>query len=383
MDRRNILTSLGAIAGAAATSVVPPADAAQTAGSVNSFPAKGATMRAALIHGPEDLRVVKVPVPAPGPDDVVMRVMRYAPYGTDLAIYRSGPGNGKPPVGIGADFSGVIAAVGQRVIGFAPGDRVIAGTLPHCGLCRNCRANRTNMCLDPVAKAAPRQVACQEYTIVPANKLGRIDPSVSFEDAAMIWSTIDAQNGAEKLNPQPDETVAVVGVGAMGWGAIAVFKARGLRVIAVGGTGQRADFARRIGADVVIPLKHYDEDVTDQVLAVCPGGVPCIFETTATEWGVRQSLSIAGMGGRVVITGAPSGIAAKGMSWVIKELAVYGSSAGHQQDLALELLRQKKIDLKPTITHRMSLDQAPDAFRLLTGPDRSNVGRIIIDVTAA
>src|SRR5690242_19718872 len=89
MERRNILTGLGAIAGAAAANVVPPASAASSA---NAFPAKGALMKAALIHGPEDLRVVKVPVPAPGPDDVVVRVMRYAPYGTDLAIYRSGPG---------------------------------------------------------------------------------------------------------------------------------------------------------------------------------------------------------------------------------------------------------------------------------------------------
>ena len=71
------------------------------------------------------------------------------------------------------------------------------------------------------------------------------------------------------------------------------------------------------------------------------------------------------------------------MTWISKELAVYGSRAGHQQDIALELLRRKKIDLKPTITHRMSLEQAPDAFRLLTGPDRANVGRVIIDIASA
>jgi threonine dehydrogenase-like Zn-dependent dehydrogenase len=342
-------------------------------------------MKAALLYGPEDLRVVKVPDPIPGSGEVVVRVVCYAPYGTDLQAYRGEPGSlpAKLPAGIGADFSGVITAIGYRVTGFVPGDRVVACTLAHCGQCLNCRAGRSNLCLDPAFAKVQRQTACQEHTLVPANKLAKLDPAISFEDGAMTWSVIDALNAAEKLKPQPDETVAVIGVGAMSWGAIALFKALGSTVIAVGGTGQRADLARKVGADVVIPLQHHDEDVSAQVMAACPGGIPCIFETTATDWGVRQGFAIASVGGRMAITGSPSALTATGWDFVAKELAVYGVKAGHHQDIALELLRRKKIDLKPTVTHRMGLDEAPAAFRLLTGPDRANVGRVMINVTSA
>ena len=114
MERRNILTGLGAIAGAAAATVVQPASAAQSSPKSSAIPPKGATMKAALMHGKEDLRVVKIPVPAPGPDDVIVRVVCYAPYGTDLGIYRSGLGKEKSPVGIGADFSGLSHITEQR-----------------------------------------------------------------------------------------------------------------------------------------------------------------------------------------------------------------------------------------------------------------------------
>lgn len=341
-------------------------------------------MKAALLFGPEDLRVVDAPVPEPGPDEVTVRVVSFAPYGTDLGVYlnRGGRYPQPYPVGVGADFSGIIDKVGAKVAGWQPGDRVSALTLAHCGTCANCQAGRTNLCLDPAFTPPPRQVCCQEVTPVFARKLARLPNGVTFDDAAMLGGIADALNAFDKMRPQPGETIAVVGVGAMGWGAIAAAKAFDLNVVAIGGTGQRAALARASGADDVMAIAAHDEDVKDRFLARYPGGVPLVIETSATEWGLRQSFAVAAMQGRITLTGGGA-LDLSGWDIVMRELDIHGSRASHHQEEALALIAAGKIDLKPTITHRFPLDQAPAAFTQLTGPDAKDIGRVIIECSPA
>jgi threonine dehydrogenase-like Zn-dependent dehydrogenase len=339
----------------------------------------GQTMRNGQLFGPGDLRVVETPVPVPATGEVVVRIHRYAPYGTDLGVYLNRSGRVRYPTGIGAELAGVIAAVGPAVSGWNIGDRVSALAMAHCGQCRNCRAGRTNLCLDESWLMAPRQECCADYARVMARKLARIPDGVSFDDAAMLGSIVDALNACDMMRPRLGETFAVVGVGAMGWGAVAVAKAKGCRVIAIGGTGEtRPALAKAVGADEIIPITRHDEDVTERFRALCPQGADCIMETSASDWGVRQCFGLTAIGARIALTGGGP-IPATAWNLVHHEIAVFGVRAGHHQDQALALLAQGLIDLKPTITHRFSLDQAPDAFRLLTGPDARNVGRVMIE----
>jgi threonine dehydrogenase-like Zn-dependent dehydrogenase len=265
-------------------------------------------VKAALLHGPSDLRVVDMDRPEPEPDEVIVRVIRYAPYGTDLGAYRNETGKyiKDYPTGIGADFSGVIEVTGSAVQGFEVGDRVSALAMAHCGHCRNCRAGRTNLCLDDSFLNAGRQVCCQTYTRVMACKLAKLPDGVTFEDAAMLGGIVDALNAFDMMKPQAGETIAIVGVGAMGWGAVSTAKAAGLTVIAVGGTGKRSSLAGAVGADHLVPIVAHGEDVADRVLALAPGGVHCIMETSASDWGVAQCFPIIAPGGRIALTGAPA-----------------------------------------------------------------------------
>ena len=160
-------------------------------------------MKAALLFGLEDLRVVDAPDPEPGPDEVTVRVVSFAPYGTDLGVYlnRGGRYPQPYPVGVGADFSGIIDKVGAKVAGWQPGGRVSALTLAHCGTCANCQAGRTNLCLDPAFTPPPRQVCCQEVTPVFARKLARLPNVVTFDDAAMLGGIAGALNAFDKMRP--------------------------------------------------------------------------------------------------------------------------------------------------------------------------------------
>lgn len=340
-------------------------------------------MKAAHLYGPLDLRVVDIDPPEPLPDEVIVRVVRYAPYGTDLGAYKNEGGRylKEYPVGIGADFSGVVEKIGHAVAGFSIGDRVSALAMAHCGQCRNCRAGRTNLCLDASFLLSGRQVCCQTHTRVMARKLAKLPDAVTFESAAMLGGIVDALNAFDMIKPQVGETIAVVGVGAMGWGAIATAKGFGLRVIAVGGTGKRSELAGAVGADHVVPLKAHGDDVSDQVLAIAPEGVECVMETSASDWGVKQSFPIIAPGGRIALTGAPGQLPVSAWDMVRKEIAVFGVRAGHHQGLALKLIAAGKINLMPSVTHRFALEEAPEAFQLLTGPASKDVGRVIINAT--
>lgn len=340
------------------------------------------TMRAAQVTGPAEIQVVDLPVPEPGPGQALIRVAVYAPYGTDIGVYlnRGGRYVKQYPVGIGADFSGVVAAVGEGVDNVKVGDRVSALALDHCGACRNCVAGRTNLCLDPAYAAPPRQSCCQEYTLVQARKLARLPDAVSFEDASMLAGLVDALNAYEKMGVRAGDTVAVVGVGSMGISAIAAARALGCDVVAIGGTGKRKEIASLMGAREVIGLSRHGEDVSAKALALMPEGFAYVIETTASEWGLQQAFAIAGMDAAVAVTGGYN-INLTGWDFVARELRVFGIRAGHHQKQALDLIAEKRVDLKPTVAARFTLEEAADAFALLTGDAAADISRVLIRIS--
>jgi threonine dehydrogenase-like Zn-dependent dehydrogenase len=341
-------------------------------------------MRAARLFGPKDLRVVDLPVPKPAADEALLRVIAYAPYGTDVSVYENRYGRyvSDYPVGIGADFSAVVEAVGADVRHLKPGDRVSACALNHCGACEKCRAGKTNLCRAPEYAVFRREACCDQYVTVPARKLARLPDEVTFDDGAMLAGVIEALNAFEKMGLSDGDSVAIVGVGAMGLGAVGTAAALGVQTVAIGGTGRRADLACRLGAKVAVRLESYNQDVTDAALAISPGGYAAVMETTISPWGLRQAFAIAAQEAVVAVTG---GAELPVTSWDIteRELRVVGVRAGHHQERGLELIARGQLDLKPTISARFPLERAAEAFELLSGPKARDIGRVIIDVGTA
>lgn len=337
-------------------------------------------MRAAQLFGPADLRIVDVPVPTPAKGQVLVAVKAYAPYGTDVGTYlnRYGRYVAQYPVGIGADFSGVVAALGEGVEGLRVGDRVAALALDHCGTCANCEKGRTNLCLDPAFKTLVRQVCAQDYTLVSACKLAVMPDSVSFEDAAMLAGIVDALNAFELMGLKAGDDLAILGVGAMGQGAIAAAVAKDLRVTALGGTGKRVDMAADLGAKTV-PIASHGESLRDKALALRPHGFDAVLETTASEWGIGEAFAIAAPGAVVALTGGGQ-VPLTAWDVVDRELRIVGVRAGHHQEEALALIASGKLSLQSTISGRFALEEAADAFAALASENAKDIGRFIIKI---
>jgi threonine dehydrogenase-like Zn-dependent dehydrogenase len=340
-------------------------------------------MRAARLFAPNELRIVDLPVPEPRDGQVLVRVVSYSPYGTDVGTYlnRYGRYVASYPVGIGADFSGIVERCGPGVTSVVPGDRVTALALDHCGLCANCVSGRNNLCLDPAFETPARQTCCEEFALVSARKLAVLPEGVGFDDAAMLAGIVDALNAYEQMGLSAGDRVAVIGVGAMGLGAIATARALSLEVTALGGTGGRTRIASDLGADV-IGISEHGEDMRQRAIAHTPGGFGAIMETTASDWGIAQAFAVAAPGAIVALTG---GGQLPLTSWdvVNRELRIVGIRCGHHQDEAMALIARGKLDLRQTITARFPLEAAAEAFTLLSGDEARDVGRIIIDIGEA
>lgn len=337
-------------------------------------------MRAARLHGPADLRIDDVPRPVPGPGQALVKVVAYSPYGTDVGTFlnRGGRYVTEYPVGIGADFSGVVEELGPNVAGPLPGTRVSALSLDHCGRCARCSAGRTNQCIDPAYAVQVRQTACEEFTLVSANKLCPLPDRVSFEEAAMLAGPVDALNGFRQMGLAAGDAVTVIGVGAMGLGAIATARALGLSVTAVGGSGKRADIARRIGAERVYPIPAHGYDIAAEVLEA-QGPSDAIFESTASQWGNEQALRLAAMGGAIAITGGAE-LGISGWTLVERELRLIGVRAGAGQAEILEMIADERLDVMALLSRRFDFDRADEAFALLSGEQAADVGRVVIRV---
>ncbi len=323
-------------------------------------------MRKALLYGPEDVRVEDVPEPQPAAGQIRIRVAKSAIYGTDLKFYR-GIHVVPYPSGLGADFVGVVDALGPGVTSFAVGDRVVASDMPHCGSCRMCATGRTNLCVNIKDPMQHRAECFQEATLAEATRAAKIPDSVSDDDGATMAALNMSLNVFEMADIASETRVLVIGVGAMGAGAIQVAASLGHQVVAVHKNASRLKMARDLGADHAI---IYDA-VELELREIWPDGPQCVVDAAGTEATAAKAIELAGLGGSVVLLGTGQwGIPSRPIAH--KELHVTSVRGGHHQAAAVRLVAEGKLGLGRTIGRTFPLSEAAEALRY-AATDRSHI----------
>src|SRR5690242_12028535 len=208
-------------------------------------------MMAAVLYGPEDLRIEKVALPTLGAEDLLIRVSAALTCGTDFKVWKQGYHARMivPPAIFGHELSGVIQQAGERVRDrFRPGMRVVAANSAPCNKCFFCLKDRANLCEDLVFNNG----AYAEYALIPARivreNVLEIPPHLSFVDAALVEPLACVLRGIEETGIQPGDTTVVIGCGPIGLKFISILSGRGVRVIAVGKRDTQMKAAERLGA---------------------------------------------------------------------------------------------------------------------------------------
>lgn len=266
-------------------------------------------MRALQLFGDRDLRLGAIdPPPAPGPGEVQVRVRAVGLNHIDVWGFRGMAfARRKLPVVVGAEGAGEIAAVGEGVTAFAPGDRVAMYGALTCGRCRACREGRDNLCED-VSGVLGFHVDgfSREFVNLPARLVVPVPDGVSFPQAAcagIAFGTVQHML-FDNARLEPGETILVqAGGSGIGTAAIRMAKAIGCRVITTVGDDEKAEKARALGADHVINYRTERFEGETRRLTK-RRGVDVVFEHVGAETWAGSLLSLK-RGGRLVPAARP------------------------------------------------------------------------------
>lgn len=318
-------------------------------------------MRAALFLGPgKPLEVTEIPVPVPGPGDVLVRVAGCGFCHTDLHYMDHGvPTVKKPPMVLGHEISGEVAESGAGA--WKRGDRVLVPAVLPCGRCGLCRSGRENICPEMRMPGNHIDGGFAEFIVVPAKDLVRLPVELDLVDSCIIADALSTPFHAvvSRAKVAPGEWVAIVGCGGVGMNAVQFAAAAGAHVVAIDVKPHKLELARELGAaETVNPVEV--KDVGKEVKRLTGGGADAAVEAVGSPMTIDSAFSTLRRGGRLVLVGysdKPAELPAARMMFF--EYTVLGSLGCPPSDYPriVEMVRRNRIRLKPVIDSRIPLEE--------------------------
>ena len=349
-------------------------------------------MKACVFHGKDQIRVEEVERPRAGAGEAVIRVTLTTICGTDLHIVR-----GEYPVKsgliIGHEPVGVVAEIGAGVTGYNVGDRVLVGAITPCGQCRACLSGHLSQCGHGAGYEAlggwrfgnTINGAQAEYLLVPhaqAN-LAKIPDELTDEQVVLLADIASTGfSGAESGKVKIGDAVVVFAQGPIGLCASVGAKLMGAGlVIGVDGDGARLAMARRLGVDVA--LDYREVDTIAEVKRLTNGGADVAIEALGTQETFENCLRSLRPGGTLSSLGVYSGklqmpyeafAAGLGDHRIVTTLCPGGKERMRR---LMEVVRHKRVDLTPLLTHTFTLDHIAEAYKVF-GERRDGVMKVAI-----
>ncbi|HEY6396524.1 MAG TPA: alcohol dehydrogenase catalytic domain-containing protein [Solirubrobacteraceae bacterium] len=335
-------------------------------------------MKAVVVEGPHQVRYREVDAPAVGPDDVLVASREAGLCRTDIEVMTgifTDPRWVQFPVIPGHEWSGTVVEVGPHVESVGPGDRVVCEGLIGCHRCGPCRRGDTHWCERIEALGFTRPGGYAELVTVPAQVVHRLPDHVSFDAGVLVEPASVVLHGLEKAQPQPGETVGVIGIGTLGSLAIALLRLYSpSRLVAYGIREEELKLATALGASEVVCISAGMPEPAELDLVVNTAGAPSAIGLAA---------AICRPGGRAVLLG----IAGEGSSLTLpsdlltgKDMALIGSLAYPSSVWArvVGLISDRVLELDRIVTHRFPAAEFEDAVRLMD--DRHGVvAKIVLE----
>jgi L-iditol 2-dehydrogenase len=331
-------------------------------------------MRAAVYHGPGDLRVEDWDRPKLGPDEALLRVSHCGICGTDHRIV-AGKHRLVPPGTLrvlGHEIVGEIVETGSALSALPTGPVIVAPNMG-CGHCRECRSGHNNRCSEARALGITEDGAFVEYLKIPAAAVsqGNVIPLAAGVDplaAALIEPLACVLRGQEHLDIEPADAVLVVGAGPIGLLHVMLARMKGAERIAIADRWpQRLALAQDLGADRALDLREHTLADAGRPESGDRGFDVIIVAAPSLEADVA-ALDLAAPGGRINwFAGLPKTDSTAPIDTNIvhyKELRVTGTSACSTSDCqrAAEIVNSGRLDVLPLVTRVRPLEEAPKEF---------------------
>lgn len=332
-------------------------------------------MKALLLREYKKLEVTQMPEPAYGPDDVLVRVKACGICGSDVHGFDGSTGRRIPPLVMGHEAAGVVAAVGSNVKRWRAGERITFDSMVSCGTCAYCRAGKSNLCdsrrvLGVSCGEYRQNGAFAEYVAVPQHIVYGLPDSLPFEHAALVEAVSVAFHAATRPVIRIGDTAVVVGTGMIGLLVVQTLRLAGAgRVIAVDLDPKKLEMAQSLGADVTLDASR--QDVPKEVQSLTQGrGADLAMEVVGATPPVKTAIACLRKGGSLVLVGNLSPeIELPLQAVVTRELSLLGTcgSAG-EYPACIDMMARGRIQVAPLISAQASLEEGPEWFdRLYRG----------------
>ena len=338
-------------------------------------------MRAAVVEKfGEPLTVREVPIPDPGPGQVLVEIATSGVCHTDLhAADGDWPVKPTLPFIPGHEGAGVVAAIGAGVTQLKKGDRVgIAWLHSACGHCQFCLSGWETLCPEQKNSGYCVNGSFAEYALADASFVGRIPDGLSFRDAApILCAGVTTYKGLKQTETRPGEWVVISGVGGLGHIAVQYAKAMGLHVAAIDIGPEKMRLACRLGAEITVDASKEDPVAVIQKQI---GGAHGVLVTAVSLPAFQQAVGMLRRGGTCVLNGLPPGqFPISVFDMVLNGYTLRGSIVGTRLDLEEALAFAAEGKVVATIEDQ-PLESINDIFhRLKTGKVN---GRIVLDLAA-
>ncbi|PKM07909.1 MAG: L-threonine 3-dehydrogenase [Gammaproteobacteria bacterium HGW-Gammaproteobacteria-4] len=320
----------------------------------------------------------QVPRPAPGANEVLVKLHMTAICGTDLHIYKWDEWSQrtiKPGLVIGHEFVGTIAEIGPGVTGYTLGQRVSAEGHVVCGHCRNCRAGRPHLCPNTVGIGVNRNGAFAEYVVVPSSNLWPIPDEIPSELAAFFDPFGNAAHCALEFDVI-GEDVLITGAGPIGIIAAGICKWIGARHVVITDVNDyRLNLAREMGATRTVNVAR--ESLKDVMREIGIEGFDVGMEMSGNPGAFNDMLDAMYHGGKVALLGIlPKGA---GVDWdqiIFKGLVLHGIYGRKMYETWYKMtqLVRSGFPLHKALTHQIAIDDFQTGFDLM---DSGQCGKVV------
>jgi threonine 3-dehydrogenase len=339
------------------------------------------TMRAlAKTHPGPGAELIQRPVPTPGPGEVLLKMEAASICGTDAHLYNWDPWAAeilKPPVILGHELAGRVAATGAGVSRVREGDLVGVESHIVCWDCAQCRAGDMHLCRDLKVIGAHVDGGFAEYVVIPetnAIESNGLDPAV-----VALQEPMGNAVHAAFVEPIEGRSVAVTGAGPIGVLAVAIARAAGASwVVATDVEPYRLELARTMGADLALDAR--DTDTAERIVAETGGdGVEVVLEMSGSQAALDQALHFITRGGRISLLGIFASPVEMHLSDLViqKGLRLYGVYGRKIYDTweRTQALLRGGLDVSPVLTHRFDLADWERGFDLIAS---RHAGKVVL-----
>jgi L-iditol 2-dehydrogenase len=336
-------------------------------------------MRVAYLVAPGQIELRDAAVPAAEPGGIVVRIRVALTDGTDLKAFRRGHPQMPMPTRFGHEFSGDIAAVGEGVTAYAPGDPIMCVHSAPCGACYWCTSDREALCEHVMRTKILGAYA--EYFAVPQHIVARNafpkPADVTYEAAAFLEPLACVVHSLGELGPwlEPKRGARIVVIGDGGFGILHALVARArydATAILIGKRDERMASAKALGVDHVLDVRDATpEQLREQVHELTGGrGADAVIECTGTKAAWEAAPAFACRGAAVSLFGGlPAGTSVAFDAARLHYDGIHLTSPFHFTSgavrIAHDMIVGHEIDVLPLVSDRYPLDELPEAFAAL------------------